>query len=140
MVEPMINVEIPRSLYKEAERDARFGERFEDVLRRWIKERADEPEPDEDEAGGTGYLAGLVKAGKLRPGEVVSYELKRKAIVFKATVTAGGSLELPDGRVFKSPSGAANACTGTSNNGWAKWRTAGGSTLDELRTELAEGR
>ncbi|MEU5875598.1 DUF4357 domain-containing protein [Glycomyces sp. NPDC047369] len=137
MAEPMVNVEIPRDLHAELRREADFEESLVEVIRRLLRERSGDAESDQDAAGGSGYLAGLIRAGKLHPGQTVTYELKRKGQAFMATVTAGGSLELSDGRIFKSPSGAANACSGTSNNGWAKWRTADGSSLDELRSELA---
>nr|WP_239151066.1 DUF4357 domain-containing protein [Burkholderia pseudomallei] len=57
---------------------------------------------------------------------------------------AEGVLKLEDGFyvfqrdvLFKSPSGASDAITGASTNGWQLWKTKEGKTLDELKRQPA---
>jgi hypothetical protein len=131
-------VDVSVDFYEELERQARFGEDFEAVIRRLIGGSAKEVEVGG--ADGVGYLLDLINAGLLKAGEQVVMHQPRLGRKFTAAVTGGGGLELPDGRVFKSPSGASNACTNTMSNGWANWSTANGKSLDDLRRELRKGK
>jgi len=84
-----------------------------------------------------GPLAGLMQAGLLAPGAVLSFHQRRANRSGRAVVTAEGQL-IVDGHSspFPSPSKAAEAVTGNVTNGWTLWHTDKGSTLDELRQEL----
>ncbi|MEU5288688.1 DUF4357 domain-containing protein [Streptomyces sp. CA-278952] len=84
-----------------------------------------------------GPLAGLMRAGLLEPGTVLTFRQRRANRLGRAVVTAEGQLVV-DGHSspFPSPSKAAEAVTGNVINGWTLWRTPEGSTLDQLRQEL----
>lgn len=84
-----------------------------------------------------GPLAGLMRAGLLEPGTVLTFRQRRANRLGRAVVTAEGQLVV-DGHSspFSSPSKAAEAVTGNVINGWTLWRTPEGSTLDQLRQEL----
>ncbi|MCQ0023941.1 DUF4357 domain-containing protein [Streptomyces somaliensis DSM 40738] len=81
-----------------------------------------------------GPLAGLMRAGLLEPGAVLTFRQRRANRSGRAVVTADDQLVV-DGHPspFPSPSKAAEAVTGNIINGWTLWRTPGGSTLDQLR-------
>jgi hypothetical protein len=53
-----------------------------------------------------------------------------------ARIGEDGTVVLPDGRVYATPSGAASAMSGYPQNGWSVLTTADGRALDELRAEL----
>ncbi|MFE9019972.1 DUF4357 domain-containing protein [Streptomyces sp. NPDC007808] len=84
-----------------------------------------------------GPLAGLMRAGLLEPGAVLTFRQRRANRSGRAVVTADGQLVV-DGHPspFPSPSKAAEAVTGNIINGWTLWRTPDGSTLDQLRQKL----
>ncbi|MFJ1888845.1 DUF4357 domain-containing protein [Streptomyces sp. NPDC088170] len=84
-----------------------------------------------------GPLAGLMRAGLLEAGTVLTFRQRRANRLGRAIVTAEGQLVV-DGHSspFPSPSKAAEAVTGNVINGWTLWRTPEGSTLDQLRQEL----
>lgn len=84
-----------------------------------------------------GPLAGIMKAGLLQPGTVLTFHQPRVNRKGRAVVTADGQL-IVDGHSspFPSPSKAAGAVTGNFINGWTLWHLPDGRTLDELRNEL----
>ncbi|NJP42601.1 restriction system modified-DNA reader domain-containing protein [Actinacidiphila epipremni] len=84
-----------------------------------------------------GPLAGLMRAGLLKPDTVLTFRQRRANRSGRAVVTADGQL-IVDGHPspFPSPSKAAEAVTGNVINGWTLWQTPDGSTLDQLRQEL----
>lgn len=43
-----------------------------------------------------------------------------------------GKLVLDSNKTFSSPSTATDFCTGSSNNGWTKWKNKAGQTLDAV--------
>ncbi|MEU0559890.1 hypothetical protein [Dactylosporangium sp. NPDC006015] len=67
-----------------------------------------------------GELAPLLASGDLRVEEEL--EWKRRGGTHRGFVTADGCLELEDGRVFTSPSGAGKALAGYDVNGRRCWR------------------
>jgi CBS domain-containing protein len=66
----------------------------------------------------------LVDASLLEPGAVLVYDRPQAGETLKVTVTETGQLQLPDGRVTRSPSGAIKELCGRSVDGWQAWRTA----------------
>jgi hypothetical protein len=87
-------------------------------------------------------LNDLLASELLRPGQAV--QGARGGVVRAGTVTAGGEIALPDGRVFESPSSAAAAALGVSKcNGWWFWQTEtprGLVRLSRIREDLLERR
>jgi len=76
----------------------------------------------------------LITVGKLRVGEKLVWPRPRQGKTYHATVLRDGSLELEDGRAFRSPSGAAKALANHEINGWRQWhRASDGTRLDQLR-------
>lgn len=61
---------------------------------------------------------------------------------FSATLLPSGEVELPDGRIFRSPSSAARAAaSGRSSDGWNAWRLVSDQrTLAEVRREIVARR
>lgn len=85
--------------------------------------------------GRTGELNALIQAGLLRAGEELIW--KRRAVSHRAVVTPAGALELEDGQIFESPSGAARALAGYEVNGWRNWaRVRDGVRLASLRDQM----
>ncbi|MFD9795513.1 DUF4357 domain-containing protein [Streptomyces sp. NPDC059070] len=86
-----------------------------------------------------GPLAGLMKAGVLQEGTVLSFRQRRAGRQGRAVVTADGQL-IVDGHAspFSSPSKAAEAVTGNVINGWTLWQLPDGHTLDDLRRRLED--
>ncbi|MGW7468634.1 restriction system modified-DNA reader domain-containing protein [Streptomyces xantholiticus] len=84
-----------------------------------------------------GPLAGIMKAGLLEPGTVLTFHQPRVNRKGRAVVTADGQL-IVNGHSspFPSPSKAAGAVTGNFINGWTLWHLPDGRTLDEVRDEL----
>lgn len=79
----------------------------------------------------------LLDAGLLTPGEKATWQRPRVGAAYTAGVTDSGSIRLPDGRAFSSPSRAAiEAAGGGAYDGWHAWRTEDGALLGELRTAL----
>ena len=78
-------------------------------------------------------VADLVNAGIIGPGMILTLTHHGRAC--HATVTADGLIEI-DGRLFDSPSRAAEHVKGSSVNGWTAWRDMGGALLMELRWRL----
>jgi predicted Zn finger-like uncharacterized protein len=106
-----------------------------------------EEEPDEDER--TRYqvtLADLVRAGLLHAGDKLLMAWKPRdgdQRVFEGTITATGEIAFL-GQTFASPSQAAvhamqNAGSErTTENGWSRWKTAGGVLLATLREQYLQ--
>jgi len=80
-------------------------------------------------------LGDLVEAGLLEPGQQLTWHHPQVGATHIAVLKDTGELELPDGRTFASPSGAAQALAGRPINGGV-WK-AKGESLDQLRGRLA---
>lgn len=90
-------------------------------------------------AGPDGKLLPLVQAGLLRPGERLIWVQHRLGNTFSATVLGRGALQLDDGRIVKSLSGACQALTGKSYDGWKEFRRESDNVLlDDLRRQLGD--
>ena len=79
-------------------------------------------------------LRDLVESGKLAPG--TKLYRKRKGQIIEATITEHGLIQLADGSLHKTPSGAAKVYTdGKSVDGWLFWHLSdsNGQTLNTFR-------
>ncbi len=65
-------------------------------------------------------LSDLISSNLLTPGESLIGE--RSTVRYRAVVLTDGRIRIEDGTEFDSLSGAADALTGLSNNGWEFWR------------------
>ncbi|MEY9937032.1 CBS domain-containing protein [Streptacidiphilus sp. MAP5-3] len=84
-------------------------------------------------------VADLVETGLLEPGTTLKFERVRIGTSHTAVVTPDGRLELPGGRLFRSPSRAAAAAVGGGTfDGWHAWCLPGGTVLDTLRQRLLD--
>jgi len=83
-----------------------------------------------------GALAPLLEVGGLRPGQRLIWRRRNLGQEYHAHVTAEGHLQLDDGRVCDSPSGACDVVAHCKVNGWDAWRTDEGTSLSVLRGRL----
>ncbi|MEU4108047.1 hypothetical protein [Streptomyces sp. NPDC027717] len=83
-----------------------------------------------------GALAPLLDAGRLQPGQRLTWRRRNLGKQYHAYVTAEGYLRLDDGRVCDSPSGACDVVAHCKVNGWAAWRADDGASLGALRDRL----
>jgi hypothetical protein len=89
-------------------------------------------------AGPEGKLLALLDAGLLQPGDRLVWRQSRLGNTFYATVLSRGALQLDDGRIATSPSGACQALTGKSYDGWEEFRRESDNVLlADLRAQLA---
>jgi hypothetical protein len=135
-------IRVDEDVYERLQREAKpFVDTPNSVLRRLLGLESGESGAEAagrgNSAGGErGELASLVEAGLLGVGEQLVW--KRRHTTHSATVTRGGCLQLSDGRVFSSPSGAARALSGYEVNGWRNWgRPQDGVRLSSLRDRLS---
>jgi hypothetical protein len=84
----------------------------------------------------------LVEAGLLSPGEQLVWMRPQVGERHTCRVLTDGSLELEDGRIERSPSGAASAVGRGSFDGWVTWRAPnrGDRLIGALRAELETSR
>lgn len=101
------------------------------VLRR-LAGLDDEREPSAGDEK-DGKLLPLIRAGRLKAGDTLTWHRPRKNETHRATVTERGCVRLTDGRVFTDPSPAAVALVGHQSNGWEVWK-AGGVKLNDLKS------
>ncbi len=74
----------------------------------------------------------LIESGKLQAG--ASLSMKKHGKVISAVVTVEGFIKTSDGKLHKSPSGAARSFNGGKPiDGWLTWKLDDGSKLDSLR-------
>jgi len=79
-------------------------------------------------------ISDLIDRGLLSAGTRLVWK-RRGGNNFSAEVLANGSIKTFDGRVHKSPSGAARSLVGRPVDGWSVWRTSNGTRLSELRSK-----
>ncbi len=84
-------------------------------------------------SGKTGNLYPLLQSGALAAGDQLVWHRKRLGERHVTTVTANGSLELADGRIASSPSGACTMLSGKSYDGWEMWQRADNVFISALR-------
>ena len=80
-------------------------------------------------------ISDLIDEGILAVGTRIVWH-RRGGNNFSAEVLANGIIKTSDGRLHKSPSGAARSLVGRPVDGWAVWRTSDGRPLSELRLKL----
>lgn len=92
------------------------------------------------EDGRRGTLYPLLRAGLLKAGDGLVWVRPRRRELYRATVDTRGRVVLPDGQVFASPSGAAQAASSVrAYDGWMAWQVGeGGPFLADLRKSLEE--
>lgn len=79
-------------------------------------------------------LRDLLRQGLLKPGDNLIWPQPRLGLLHKAAVHGDGHLVTPDGKVHKSPSGAARHFYGKPIDGWVAWQVEStGKRLTELR-------
>lgn len=80
------------------------------------------------------------KARKDVAPSMAKYKARRDTLIAEgALVLEGNHYVFQRDVLFKTPSGASDAVTGASTNGWTLWRTKDGKTLDELKRTQASG-
>jgi len=76
----------------------------------------------------------LIKVGKIRVGEQLTWQRRGLGVKHAAQVIAGGKIQTSDGAVHKTPSGAAKHFNGNKPvDGWLAWKLANGKPLGSLR-------
>lgn len=76
----------------------------------------------------------LIKVGKIRVGEQLTWQRRGLGVKHAAQVIAGGKIQTSDGVVHKTPSGAAKHFNGNKPvDGWLAWKLANGKPLGSLR-------
>lgn len=86
-------------------------------------------------------LTDLLDAGLITPGQSLIWERPRLGKVYRATVLDNGGIQTEDGRVFSSPSAAAqHAGNVIASDGWYAWRLddAEKQFLHKLREKYVE--
>ncbi|WP_345597286.1 hypothetical protein [Streptomyces marokkonensis] len=78
-------------------------------------------------------LSPLLADRRLRPGQRLVWRRRNLNQVHYAEVLANGTLRLEDGSVHDTPSGAATALAGNTQNGWTVFTTEDGILLREMR-------
>lgn len=81
-------------------------------------------------------LLDLIEGGHLAGGDELVWERPQLGLVYRATLTDQGDVQLEDGRTFSSPSTAGTTASGNPTlNGWTAWRAParGNRTLAEIR-------
>ncbi|MFE2552879.1 hypothetical protein ACFXGI_30640 [Streptomyces sp. NPDC059355] len=78
-------------------------------------------------------LRPLLTDRRLRPGQRLVWRRRNLNQVHYVEVLASGALQLEDGSVHGTPSGAATALAGNSQNGWTAFTTEDGILLRDLR-------
>jgi Restriction Enzyme Adenine Methylase Associated len=78
-------------------------------------------------------LRPLLADRRLRPGQRLVWRRRNLNRVHYAEVLENGTLRLEDGSVHDTPSGAATALAGNSQNGWTAFATEEGILLRDMR-------
>lgn len=78
-------------------------------------------------------LRALLADQRLRPGQRLVWRRRNLNRVHYAEVLENGTLRLEDGSVHDTPSGAATALAGNSQNGWTAFATEDGVLLRDMR-------
>jgi hypothetical protein len=114
----------------------------EHVCLETLRQRAEPDQPGNTRPPGELLL--LIRAGLLRPGTLLRFEMTtgrgkagqrvRTLAVATAEATDDGWLTMADGASYAAPSPAAAACCGVLTNGWKAWHhTHDGRSLLTLR-------
>ena len=84
----------------------------------------------------------LIGAGLLAPGDELVFSRPRIGESFRAHLTEKGTIRLPDGQEYRTPSSAAKAASGMAAvDGWAAWTLSrSGELLDTLRQRFLDSK
>jgi hypothetical protein len=82
-------------------------------------------------------LKSCLERGALKSGDDLVLR-RRDGRVRTAKVNPDGTITTDDGKVHRSPSGAAKHCVGRSIDGWTAWRLSDGRTLDSFRQKRTD--
>lgn len=136
----MRKIEVDDEVFAFLQRHAQpFVDRENDVLRRLLFGAGSTTAPSSGNAKlrGTGDLMPLIDAGLLQPQDELLHVQPRRGLEHRATVTADGYIQTPDGQFHDKPSPALKSCVGYEINGWGQWtHVRTGRRLQELREEL----
>jgi hypothetical protein len=81
----------------------------------------------------------LLEAGLLQPMDELTWDRRQHGEKHVAWVLKEGTIQLSDGTIKETPSGAARHLAGYEVNGWRQWRhTTSRKTLDELWSEYED--
>ena len=102
-----------------------------------VKNDAPRPYTSYKFKGRRALVRDLIAANLLAVGQTLFWTQPRIGVTHRARVLRTGFLELDDGRIFDSPSGAGKAVAGLGTcNGWGVWCTEAGDSLAALRDLL----
>lgn len=81
----------------------------------------------------------LIKAGHLNSGDVLVWNRRTQGTSHTATIKSDGTIETSDGKIHKTPSGAAKHLNGNKPvDGWLAWKLKStGKTLSALRDKVS---
>ena len=80
-----------------------------------------------------------MSAGRLVPGELLVWSKKSSPKLLEATIQPSGLIETQDGKLHRTPSGAARWLIGRPVDGWLVWRLKrNGLSLDRIRESYLE--
>jgi CBS domain-containing protein len=84
-------------------------------------------------------VADLVELGYLKTGARLIFHRPRVGETHRAEVRGDGTIQLPNGRIYPSPSRAAAAAVGRGSfDGWHAWSLDDGRTLDQIRQKFLD--
>ncbi len=80
----------------------------------------------------------LIKAGLLNAGEILVWKRRTHAESHIATVRSDGMIETSDGKIHRTPSGAAKHLNGNKPvDGWLTWKLKStGESLSAVREKI----
>ena len=81
----------------------------------------------------------LIKAGHLKAGDVLVWKRRTQGTSYTATIKSDGTIETSDGKIHKTPSGAAKHLNGNKPvDGWLAWKLKStGETLSAVRDKVS---
>ena len=81
----------------------------------------------------------LIKAGLLNAGDALVWKRRVQGTSHTATIKSDGTIETSDGKIHKTPSGAAKHLNGNKPvDGWLAWKLKStGETLSAVRDKAS---
>jgi predicted secreted hydrolase len=85
-------------------------------------------------------LGELVSLGLIHEGDSIYWNQPRLGLTHTAVIHKGGQIVTPDGKVHRSPSGAARHYYQKPIDGWYNWKLRRtGERLDDIRKKAMQG-
>jgi hypothetical protein len=80
----------------------------------------------------------LIKAGLINAGDMLVWKRRTHSESHIATVKSDGTIETADGKIHKTPSGAAKHLNGNKPvDGWLAWKVQStGESLSDIRSKV----